>query len=257
MNSSLRALPFMRIAFVSGAVVLALPLAAGGDAQSATAIAVNPTGEIREILGDAHVEANGYRTDAVDSRQDIHATQRQAVGDSVVVIWNAEGDGTAAAEVQDIVAVAQTDIQADRQSILASHASLEANREAAAADIKAVVADNHDGTVVAEVGAIVDAAQLDIADEREVISAAAEENLDIRKSTAVDVAEVKKSGLSDEIDMDEAAEQIVTLRTSSHAEIESNHTEMSSAHKEVKSTRQQAAKDAGSAVKNRSSSDDS
>jgi hypothetical protein len=240
------------VAAVSAVAAFSLSALAAGpltpNSEWRLAASALPSGivsAIHDVLAEAHAAVRADRGAIAADRQAIRATGREsvhAIGASVLTGDVGEG------QVMSIVGAARGAVSESRQSIASSRDDIQLTRQAAAADIRTIVAGSHDGSTVQDVTAIIDTAKMDNAVTRSAIVADAQENKTIRRTTTSEVVAIRQSARAGAISRQDAAQQISTQRSSAHTDIADNHAQMVSSHKEIKMTRQQAAKDVGKTV---------
>jgi hypothetical protein len=234
------------MAAISVSALTAGPLMSTSAWQlAASSVPTEISSAIHDVLVAAHTAVKADRSDIAADHQAIRTTRResvQAVGTSILA--GAYGDG----QIKSIVDAGRSANQAARQAISASHADIHQTRQSAAADIRTIIADSHDGSTAEAVKAILDTAKMDNAMTRSAIVADVQENTSIRRTTTSDAVAIRQSARAGDISREEAARQISAGRSSAHTEIAGNHTQMASSHKEIKATRKQAAQDVASTV---------
>ena len=249
-------------AAISVSALTAGPLTSSSAWQlAASSVPAEISSAIHDVLVAAHTAVQADRSDIAADHQAIRTTRREsahAVGASV--LSGAVGEGQIAA----ILYAARSANHEARQAISASRGDIHQTRQTAAADIRTIIADgrdasaaveaqavatdNHDGSTVEAVKAILDTAKMDNAMTRSAIVADAQENQSIRRATTSDVVAIRESARAGDIGKEEAAQQISAERSSAHSEIADNHAQMAAGHKEITATRKQAAKDVAKTV---------
>lgn len=256
------------VAAISAAAVVSVSALTAGPLMStsawqlaASSVPTEISAAIHDVLVAAHTAVQADRSDIAAEHQAIRTTRHesvQAIGASVLAGSFGEG------QIATIVDAGRSANQAARQAISASHADIHQTRQGAAADIRAIIADSHDGSATPEalaitadshdgstaeaVKAILDTAKMDNAATRSAIVADVQENKSIRRATTSDAVAIRQSARAGDISKEEAAQQISAGRNSAHTEIADNHTQMADSHKEIRVTRKQAAKDVASTV---------
>lgn len=249
-------------AAISVSALTAGPLTSSSAWQlAASSVPAEISSAIHDVVVAAHTTVQADRSDIAADHQAIRTTRResvQAIGASVLA--GAFGDG----QIATIVDAGRSANQAARQAISAYPADIHQTRQSAAADIRTIITDSHDGSTTPEalavaadtydgstaeaVKAILDTAKMDNAQSRSAIVADAQENKSIRHTTTSDAVAIRQSARAGDIGKEEAAQQISAGRSSASTEIADNHTQMVSSHKEIKATREQAAKDGSSSA---------
>jgi hypothetical protein len=231
---------------ISLSAFIAGPLTASSAWQLTTStVAAEVSSTIRDVLTAAHAAIHADRSDIVADRQTIRDTRRQsakAIGASV--LEGSVGEG----QIQAIVDTARSANRDERQAISETRVDIRQTRQAAATDVRAVIAGNHDGSTAQAVKAIVDTAKTDNAMTRSAITAYAQENAAIRRAGASDNMSVRTSARAGDITKQDAAQQISANRHSAHAELADNHAQMREAHQQIGATRAQAARDVATTV---------
>ena len=233
-------------AAISLSAFFAGPVTANSAWQlTSSTLAAEVSATIRDVLAAAHAAIHVDRSDIVADRETIRDTRRQsakAIGASV--LEGSVGQG----QVQAIIDTARSANHDERQTIRDTRADIGQTRQAAATDVRAIIAGNHDGSTVEAVKAIVDTAKMDNSMTRSAISAYAQENAAIRHATASDNMSVRKSVRAGDISKQDAAQEISVNRHSAHAELADNHAQMREAHQQIGATRAQAARDVAKTV---------
>ncbi|WP_179473532.1 hypothetical protein [Mycolicibacterium vinylchloridicum] len=241
---------FAALAAMSAVAAISVTAFAAGPSGSTLAarLAALPVGvssAIHDVLVEAHTAIHADRGEIAADRNTIRATRHDAahaIGASVLTGDIGEG------QIVAIVDGARSAVQDEREAVGESRGDIRQTRQAAAADIRTIIAGNHDGSTVQDVKAILDTAKMDNATTRSAIVADAQENKSIRHTTTSDAVAIRQSVRAGEISKQEAAQEIQAGRSSAHAEIADNHAQMATSHKDIKATRHQAAKDVATTV---------
>lgn len=201
---------------------------------------------VHDVLVATRAAVQADRGDIVTARHAIRDTRQdagRAIGASI--LSGSVGDG----QIKEITSTAGATIDTERQLIVATRGDIHQTRQTAAGDIRTIVADNHDGSTVQAIRAILDTAQMENAMTRSAIAADAAENKTVRRSITSDVVALRRSARAGEITKAEAAQQISAERRSAHEDVAANRAQMVSSHKEITATRVDAAKDVANAVR--------
>lgn len=244
--SALTAAIASSVAVVSICAVTAGPLSHNSAWQlAASSLPAEIAATIHDVLEATRAAVQADRADIVAGRHAVRVTRRdaaRALGASI--LSGSVGDG----QLKEITSTAGATIDGERQAINSTRIDIHQTRQAAAGDIRTIVSENHDGSTVQAVRAILDTAQMDNAITRSAIAAEAADNKTIRRTTASDVVTLRRSARAGDITKAEAAQQISAARQSAHQDIADNRAQMVSSHKEITATRRQAAQDVAKAV---------
>jgi hypothetical protein len=241
---------------VTGAGVLAAVSMAGAEVTApvsheqtallAAATATDPT-TIKEVVVATHDDV-ATSHDSIDaSRADVHTTKWEALLNIVAAIRSGDiGSG----DIEAILAAAAGDVQADRQSVRDAHGDIHTARTDAAGEIKTIAGDNHDGSTVTDVKAIVDTAKKDNAINRSMIVADVGDSADTRHTAAADDAATRQSVRAGDITAREGAQQIHTTRADAHTAVATDRAQIVSTHQTITTVRRDAASEVHQTVKN-------
>lgn len=212
---------------------------------AASSLPAEVAAAVHDVLEATRAAVHADRAEIVAGRHAVRDTRHdaaRAIGASV--LSGSIGEG----QLKEITSTAGATIDGERQAISETRIDIHQTRQAAAGDIRTIVSENHDGSTVQQVRAILDTAQMDNAITRSAIAADAADNKTIRRSTASDVVTLRRSARAGDITKAEAAQQISDARRSAHQDVAANRAQMVSSHKEITATRRQAAEDVAKAV---------